>query len=204
MSRTAAVRGRLRRRPARTVPALAAAAVLLGAGLAAAWLGLARLAQGAWPAPVQGAARWLAALAWDSPPVWGAGAAAVAAGMALLLCAAVPGRFTALTVHGPVRAAAGDGPGTTERETVMTRRAVARLARAQCLQTDGAASATAAATGARVHLKVKTPCGRPATCAHASSTASPPGWRPQAWTRSPASPPRSSPRADTPGRPGAP
>ena len=83
-----------------------------------------------------------------------------AVGLILLLCALVPGAFNALTVRNAARAASGGDtdtePGVYERETVVTRRAVAYLARAQCVQIDGVSTATATASNKRVHLKVKT------------------------------------------------
>lgn len=100
--------------------------------------------------------RWLNALAWNDPSVEGLGFAAIVVGVILLLCAFIPGRFSALTVD---VAGAGAGEGTSpvqERETVMTRRAVAHLAKARCVQIDGVGSAVATATTTSVHLSVKT------------------------------------------------
>lgn len=153
MSRGQARSTRLRRRPSRTVPALAVGILLLAAGTASAWLAIARLAQGTWSTLLQWPRDWLVAARWDSPSVWGIGAASAAVGLALLLCALIPGGFTALTVRD---ASPGGGPGVHERETVMSRRAVAHLARAECLQVDGVARASATVTGRSVHLKVRT------------------------------------------------
>ncbi len=75
-------------------------------------------------------------------------------GLILLLSALIPGRYNALTVR-----SAYDADGRVlaqERETVITRRAVAHLAKAQCVQIDGVSSASATATNKRVHLSVKT------------------------------------------------
>lgn len=156
MSRNEARSTRLRRRPSRTIPALVVAVLLLAVGVASVWLAIARLIQGAWSTLLEGPRDWLAALTWDSPAVWGIGTAAVAVGLILLLCAVIPGGFTALTVRDASGEAGGRKPQVYERETVMTRRAVAHVARAQCVQVDGVASASATATSKRVHLKVKT------------------------------------------------
>jgi hypothetical protein len=157
VSRGRARSTRLRRRPSRTIPALVVGILLLATGTASVWLAVSRLAQGTWSTLLQGPRDWLASLRWDSPSLWGIGAAAAAVGLVLLLCAIIPGGFTALSVRGPGDAAPGDGgPPPLERETVMTRRAVAHLARAQCEQVDGVASASATATATRVHLRVRT------------------------------------------------
>lgn len=144
----------LRRRPSRAVPALIVGILLLAAGVALVWLTIARLMNGTWSTVLQGSRDWLTGLTWNSPGVWGIGIGAVVVGVILLLCAIVPGGFSVL----PVRDASPDGaqPPVQEQETVMTRRAVAHLARARCGQIDGVSSATATATGKRVHLTVRT------------------------------------------------
>lgn len=156
MSRNDGRSTRLRRRPSRTVPALIVGILLLATGVALGWLTIARLVDGTWSTILQGPRDWLTGLAWNGPGVWGIGIAAVVVGLILLLCAIIPGGFNALTVR---NASGDDGDGQAqrhERETVMTRRAVAHLAKAQCGQIDGVSSATATATNKRVHLKVKT------------------------------------------------
>ncbi len=155
MSRHDARSTRLRHRPSRAVPALIVGILLLASGVAVVWLTIARLMNGTWPTLLQGFRDWLTALAWNGPGVWGIGIAAVVVGLILLLCAIVPGGFSAL----PVRDSGSPDeaqPPVQEQETVMTRRAVAHLARARCGEIDGVSSASATATGKRVHLNVKT------------------------------------------------
>lgn len=156
MSRNDGQSTQLRRRPSRTVPASIVGILLLAAGVALVWLAVARLIDGTWSTLLQGPRDWLTRLAWNAPDVWGVGIAAGVVGLILLMCALIPGKFSALTV----RNASGDGADeerpTPERETVMTRRAVAHLAKAQCVQIDGVSSASTTATNKRVHLSVKT------------------------------------------------
>ncbi|MET3810415.1 DUF6286 domain-containing protein [Arthrobacter sp. UYEF3] len=147
----------LRRRPSRTVPALIVGILLLAAGVALVWLTIARLIDGTWPALLQGPREWLTALTWNSPAAWEVGVAATVIGLVLLLCALIPGEFTALTIRNDAERDAAHGPADVEeQETVMTRRGVAHLAKACCDQIDGVSTATATATSKRVHLKVKT------------------------------------------------
>ncbi|MET4147215.1 DUF6286 domain-containing protein [Arthrobacter sp. UYCo732] len=156
MSRNNGQSTRLRRRPSRTVPALIVGILLLTAGVALVWLTVARLVGGTWSSLLHGPRDWLTGLAWNAPDVWGVGTAAGVVGLILLLCALIPGRFNALTVRS---ASADDADGRVraqERETVITRSAVAHLAKAQCVETDGVSSASATATNKRVHLRVKT------------------------------------------------
>ncbi|MBG0740451.1 hypothetical protein IV500_13775 [Paeniglutamicibacter antarcticus] len=143
----------LRRRPSRTVPALIVGILLLAAGVALVWLTIARLMNGTWSMVLQGPRDWLTGLTWNSAGAWGVGVGAVVVGVILLLCAIVPGGFSALPVRSPD---GSDQAPVQEQETVMTRRAVAQLARARCGQIDGVSSVTATATGKRVHLNVKT------------------------------------------------
>ncbi|MCY0905320.1 DUF6286 domain-containing protein [Arthrobacter sp. H14-L1] len=127
--------------------------LLLATGVTLVWLTIARLMNGTWPTVLQGPRDLLTGLTWNSPGVWGIGAGAVVVGLILLLCAIVPGAFSAL----PVRGSDGsDQAPVQEQETVMTRRAVAHLARARCGGIDGVSSATATATSKRVHLNVST------------------------------------------------
>ena len=160
MSRNDGRSSRLRHRPSRTVPALITAILLLATGGALAWLAVARLVDGTWSTILQGPRDWLAGLRWDSTALWGLGVAAGVLGVVLLLCAAIPGAFSALTLRNAARDVVGVGqdkdPGVYKRETVMTRRAVAHLARAQCVQLDGVSTASATVSNKRVHLKVRT------------------------------------------------
>ena len=152
---------RLRHRPSRAVPALIVGIMLLAAGVALVWLSITRLVNGSWPTPLQGPRDWLAALAWNDPAVWQIGIATVVAGVILLLCAIIPGGFSALTIDDS-GTGVGDGePPVREQETVMTRRAVAHLAKARCVQLDGVGSASATASTRRVHLSVTTSLHEP-------------------------------------------
>ena len=153
MSRDGQRSSRLRHRPSRAIPSIIAGILLLAAGVALAWLAITRLANGTWPTLLQGPRDWLAVLAWNDPAIRQIGIAAVVAGVVLLLCAFIPGGFNALTIDDSRSGAGAEEPPVQERETVMTRRAVARLAKARCLQIDGVGSAAATATTRRVHLK---------------------------------------------------
>ncbi len=161
MSRHGQRSSRLRHRPSRAVPSLIVGILLLAVGVALVWLTITRLVNGTWPTLLQGPRDWLAALAWNDPAVRQIGIAAIVAGVILLLCAIVPGGFNALTIDDSRSGAGAEAPPVQERETVMTRRAVARLAKARCLQIDGVGSAAATATTRRVHLSVKTSLHEP-------------------------------------------
>lgn len=151
----------LRHRPSRTVPALIAGVLLLAAGVALVWLAISRLVNGSWPRLLQGPRDWLAALAWSDPAVSQIGIAAIVAGVVLLLCAIIPGEFSALTVDDSGTGAGNVPPPVQEQETVMTRRAVAHLAKARCMEIDGVGSASATATTRRVHVNVTTSLHEP-------------------------------------------
>ena len=160
MSRNDGRSSRLRRRPSRTVPAIVVGIVLLAASVALAWASIARLIDGTWSTLLLGPRDWLVGLHWDDPSLWIIGIVAVVVGVVLLLCALIPGAFSALTVRNATARADADAHEhehtAAERETVMTRRAVAHLARAQCVKLDGVGTASATASNKRVHLKVNT------------------------------------------------
>ena len=151
---------RLRHRPSRAVPALIAGTLLLAAGVALVWLSVTRLVNGSWPTVLQEPIDWLAALAWNDPAVWQIGIVAVVAGVILLLCAIIPGGFSALAIDDSGTGAGAAAP-VQEQETVMTRRAIAHLAKSRCLQIDGVGSASATATTRRVHVNVTTSLHEP-------------------------------------------
>ncbi|MDN4645190.1 DUF6286 domain-containing protein [Arthrobacter sp. PsM3] len=161
MSRHGQRSSRLRHRPSRAVPSIIAGILLLAAGVGLVWLTITRLVNGTWPTLLQGPRDWLAALAWNDPVLRQIGVAAVVAGVVLLLCAIIPGGFNALTIDDSRSVEEAEAPPVQERETVMTRRAVARLAKARCLQIDGVGSAAATATTRRVHLSVETSLHEP-------------------------------------------
>ncbi|MGF9664251.1 DUF6286 domain-containing protein [Arthrobacter crystallopoietes] len=143
----------LRHRPSRAVPALILGTLLLAAGAGLVWAAVTRMLTGWWPAFLAGPRDWLAGLTWNAPAVWAVGAIAAVLGVVLLLAALMPGRFNALPLGSP-----GDGSAQVEgtRETIMTRRAVARLAAAHCEHIDGVSSASATASTRAVHLNVAT------------------------------------------------
>lgn len=161
MSRPGQRSTRLRHRPSRAIPALIAGTIILAAGVGLVWLSVTRLVSGSWPAVLQGPVDWLAGLAWNDPAVWQIGTAAIVAGVVLLLCAIIPGGFTALTIDSSGTGTGDAAPPAQEQETVMTRRAVAHLAKARCVQIDGVGSASATATTRRVHVNVTTSLHEP-------------------------------------------
>lgn len=146
----------LRHRPTRTIPALVVGLLMLASGVALVWLTIWRLAHGFWPPGLRGMRNWLTALDWADPGIWMIGAGLVMAGVVLVLCAAIPGGFGALKVAGADGSGA-DGMPDAAREIVMTRRGVAHLAKAQCLDLDGVGSASATATAKHVQLHIRTP-----------------------------------------------
>lgn len=161
MSRGEGESAGLRRRPVRTVPALVVGVLLLAGAVGLAWLCIARIVNGSWSTLLQAPRNRLATLTWNDPWIWGIAAAAIAVGLILLLCALVPGGFKTLTIRSTSEdnASRDDGQvhsGAPERQSVMTRRGVAHLARAQCVQVDGVSTASVTATAKKVHLKVVT------------------------------------------------
>lgn len=153
MSRRHGKAAPLRHRPSRAVPALILGTLLLAAGVGLVWAAVARMLTGWWPAFLAGPRDWLAGLTWNAPGTWAVGAVAAVAGVILLLAALMPGRFNALPLGAP-RDGSAQVAGT--QETIMTRRAVARLAVAHCEHIDGVSSASATASPRAVHLNVAT------------------------------------------------
>lgn len=161
MSRNEGESAGLRRRPARTVPSLVVGILLLAIGVGLAWLCIARLVSGSWSTLLQAPRNQLATLTWSDPLAWSMAAVAVAVGLILLLCALVPGGFNTLRVRSSSGEETGRGDvqaqsGNPGQQTVMTRRGVAHLARAQCVQVDGVSTASVTVTAKKVHLKVGT------------------------------------------------
>ena len=108
MSRNDGLSSRLRRRPSRTVPAIVVGIVLLAASVALAWASIARLIDGTWSTLLLGPRDWLVGLHWDDPSLWIIGIVAVVVGVVLLLCALIPGAFSALTVRNATARADAD------------------------------------------------------------------------------------------------
>ena len=160
MSRNNGRSTRLRRRPSRTIPALVAGILLLAISVGLAWVSIARIIDGTWSTLLGGPRDWLASQSWDSPSMWTIAIVTVIVGVVLLLWALTPGPFNALTLRSATAGQTTVWKKTDtdiyERETVMTRRAVAHVARAQCSQIDGVSSASATASIKHVHLNVKT------------------------------------------------
>lgn len=146
----------LRHRPNRTIPAFLVGLLMLATGVALVWLTILRLANGYWPPGLREALNGLAVPSWNDPWTWGIGAVLVVAGVVLVLCAVLPGGFGALKIKSAGGSIADDLP-PGAREIVMTRRAVAHLAKAQCLDLDGVVSASATATAKHVQLHIRTP-----------------------------------------------
>ena len=142
----------LRPRPSRAVPAIICGVVLLAAGAALAWAGIARLVQGQWPAFFTAGTDWLASLSWNSTGTWTAGIILALIGVVLLLMVLIPGRFHSLPLHlEPTQDVTG------ESRAVISRRAAGQLATATCEHIDGVSSATAKTSDREVRMVVNTP-----------------------------------------------
>ena len=152
MSRTDARSTKLRRRPARTVPATIVSVVVLAVGVGLVWITMLRLLDGRWPTFLGAFHAWLAALTWGSAIGIAISLAAVGVGLILLVCAWKPGQPNAMVLHSD---RSGNAAGSTD--FVMTRRSVARLATSYADQVDGVDSVSASVTARRVTLSVKSP-----------------------------------------------
>ncbi|WP_394249037.1 DUF6286 domain-containing protein [Arthrobacter pityocampae] len=108
----------IRRRPARTIPAVLCAALLLGVASTAVWTGVTALSG---DAAFLDAARRVGASPWSSQAVLVAAALAALAGALLVVAALVPGRYNAYLIDhdGIARAALRNGG----LETLLTDRA---------------------------------------------------------------------------------
>ncbi|GAB3536050.1 hypothetical protein GCM10027403_15420 [Arthrobacter tecti] len=139
----------LRRRPARTIPAVITAVVLLILGAGALWLGI-DAARG--NTGVLESAAGAARTPWNSSVAVAVAGVVLAAGLILMLCAALPGKFTSLRLGAPTN----QGTTTTTSEYVMSRHALARLAKARAEQVDGVESAAATASQRKLEVTVST------------------------------------------------
>lgn len=90
----------LHRRPRRTLPTVATAAVLLLVALVVIGSAAQRLATGTWPRFVPKMTTTLERTAWVSPLTWGLGAALIVVGILLLGAALRPGRFVSAPLAG--------------------------------------------------------------------------------------------------------
>lgn len=152
MSRSDAKSSSLRRLPSRTVPATIAAIVMIGLGVAGVWASVERLTSGRWPGWVGSTHKWFGSQAWGDTVVIAIAAVVALVGLLLLVVALKPGMPNAYEIEG---ADLGD---TRRGDTdfVMTRKSVAKLARAHAATVPGVDSVSASATSRRVTLTVKT------------------------------------------------
>lgn len=151
MSRHDAHSRSLRRRPSRTVPAVVVAVVLLALGVGLAWGAVLRLSSGSWPEPVVQAAAWAGELTWAETLVAVIAGAMALLGLIMVFFALSPGRPSAMWLD--TEAVEADRGRT---EVVMTRRSVARLARARADEIDGVDSVSSTVGHRTVSLSVTT------------------------------------------------
>ena len=141
----------LRRRPSRPVPALIVALALLTIAVTTVWLSVLRLASGAWPGSVVQAANWAQDVSWGSTTAIAAASGVAVIGVVLLLCAIIPGRYSAMRI----RSDDLDGGGAST-ELVMPRGSVARLAAARAAEVVGVGTVSTSAGDRSVSLSVTT------------------------------------------------
>jgi hypothetical protein len=140
----------LRRRPSRTVPASIVAVLLLAIGVLAVVAGVARLANGSWPTQVTGPASAVAGLTWGSAAIIAASAVLAVLGLVLVVAALKPGARKAAPLE------AGGAGVASNREFVISTRAIAKLAVARADGVDGVDKVSASASDKRVHVDVTT------------------------------------------------
>ena len=156
MSRSDAKSSSLRRRPSRTVPATIAAVVVTGLGVAGVWASIERLSSGRWPIWVGSTHKWLGSQTWGTAVVIVLAAVVAIIGLLLLLSAIKPGMPNAYEIEGADVSGDPDSTTTGDTEFVMTRKSVAKLARAHAATVPGVDSVSALVTSRRVTLSVKT------------------------------------------------
>ncbi len=152
MSRTDAGSAALRRRPARTVPAVLVAFVLLGIGVGMAWVAVLRLSAGSWLAFVRQIGSWTTQQTWGSTTLIAISIAVAVVGLLVLIAALTPGKPTALRISEQLL-----GHAQVHTEIVMTRRSVAKLATARAEEVDGVDSISTRVRAGSVMVSVKTP-----------------------------------------------
>ncbi|MEO7060896.1 MAG: DUF6286 domain-containing protein [Lapillicoccus sp.] len=155
MARDDASSSSLRRRPSRTGTAAGVAVLVTAVGVAGVWATVQKLSTGAWPGWVGATHLWGSTQTWGSAVVIAISIGISLLGLLLLLLTAVrPGMPNAYDIElgGPP-----EGGSATDREFVMTRRAVARLATAHAHLVDGVDSVSATVTASRVSMTVTTP-----------------------------------------------
>lgn len=146
----------LLQRPSRAVPALVVSVLVLAGSVGLVWAALSRAIYGSWPTFVEPVRSWLLAAHWNDASVWALGVVLAIVGLLLIVCAAVPGSFSVLKLQDK-----NDVGNSDDDEFVITRRAIANLARSESEEVDGVATATASASSKRVHLTVATPLRSP-------------------------------------------
>ena len=144
----------LRRRPARTIPSTIVCLVLVALAVGLAWAAITRLSGGQWPSALSDLAERLAGVRADSNESWAAAIITVIVGLALLLCAWIPGRANASELE-PPPAPSEAVVGTTS--AVITNRGLANLVAGSAEQVDGVTSVRTSATSSRVDVRVTTP-----------------------------------------------
>lgn len=138
--------GGLVRHPARAIPVGLLAVALLAVGIPAVWLLGTLLLEGAWPQAADGALRTVGDTSLDSLPARIAAVVLAVLGLALLLCALVPGR--------PARVRVLDD--TIPGETALSRRDLARRVQRRAEHVDGVHSVRAEVGRRRIDVVVQT------------------------------------------------
>lgn len=141
----------LRRRPSRALPSIIVAVLLLALGIALTWAAVSRLSSGSWPKPIVQAGDAVADLAWAATILLVVAGVIALLGMILLLAAVSPGKPSAMRIG-----AESIERGHDSTEIVMSRRSVARLARARAGEVDGVDSVSSTVGPRTVSLSVKT------------------------------------------------
>jgi hypothetical protein len=144
----------LRRRPARVVPAVVVALVLLVLALALLLVCVQRVADGVWAPGVESTAGSLEAAAWSSRWAWPAAILTALVGLALLLCALLPGGRKAVLLEPLDAHELEEG---AEAEAVLSSSGLAALASAAASEVDGVGSVRTSASDRDVRIRVTTP-----------------------------------------------
>ena len=139
--------GRLRRRPARVLPALVLAALLILGGTLGVWALGSLLLDGAWPAPLADTIGAVGSQRLDTTPVHVAAALLALLGLVLLLSAVLPGDPGHLTMR--TEEASG--------ETAIARRDAARVVRLRVEQVDAVRRARVSMRRHTLHVVVQSP-----------------------------------------------
>lgn len=139
--------GRLTRRPARSLPAVLLAVTAVTVGGLASWLLGSYAIDGAWPAQVAGLVSAVAGMRLDALPVLAGAGVLGLLGLALVICAIVPG-------DPALREILVD---TTPGQTAVSRRDLALRVRRSVEHVDGVQEARVSVRRKRVDVVVRTP-----------------------------------------------